>query len=199
MLTDFQNRILADQRDPDAWHAARKNRLGGSDAASFAKRTSIEKYGRAKLLPGWEGGLFSQWGHQREPVILLDHGFEQNHFLIASQYNDRFAATPDGIDSERGILAQVKTSMHDLRFKDGVPQVTPAHRRQMLWEQFVMGPDYRLTHYIHEHYTVNAAGDPVPAFEATVVEVERDDEAILELVAIATEVLRFLDDARSDF
>lgn len=188
------DRALADIRKKDDWAAARVGKIGASDAARYAKFESAESYTRAKLLPSWEGGAYADWGNEREPIILEEHGYPQNHTMFASLDNPRFVATPDGIRlGPKPRLAQVKTTVKDFRSKRTGEILVPAHyRRQVWWEQMVMGPEYTESDFIFEmHEEVN--GQFVPAFDSIVVTIARDEAEIASMVRIANEVLRRLD------
>lgn len=196
-MIHYLDRVLADQRDPDAWHGARVGRLGASDVANFAYEKSADGYAIAKMKPNqYTGSLAMSHGHLREAILLPQLGWEQNHLMIGSEVNNRFSATPDGINESTHRLAQMKTSIHPFGKK-----VQPKHLRQIYWEQFVMGPDWRETDLIFEQYEliIGADGDEhyVPLFDAPlVVTIPRDDEAILTLVSISTKVLARMDEIK---
>lgn len=182
--------ILADHRQVDVWKAARVGRIGASDAASYARLESVNKYVAAKLMPMWDGSEFSSWGNQREPIILADWGYEQNHMMFASDVNPRFVCTPDGIGTR---LCQVKTTNKDFRSKRTNEILVPAnYRRQVWWEQMVMGPEYTETDFIFEHYE-RVNGILVPDYESTRVVIERDEGEIAKMIQIAELVLHQLD------
>lgn len=186
-------RRVADIRKRDEWNAARPGRIGASDAAKYAKFESVDLYVRAKLLPPWGGGEFADWGHEREPIILADHGVPQNHFMYHHPEFPRFVATPDGIHPEDGRFVQIKTTIKDFRSKRTGEVLVPAHyRRQVWWEQFVGGPEYTVSDFIFEGYRIEN-GVYLPNFEATVVKIERDDAEIAKMARIAHEVCRRLD------
>lgn len=188
MLTD---RALADIRKHDQWSTARQGRIGASDAGRYAKLESAESYVRAKLLPSWDGSAYSEWGHEREPVILADHGYPQNHTMFHAIDNERYVATPDGIRGHR--LAQVKTTVKDFKSKrTGEVLIPPHYRRQVWWEQMVMGPEYTETDFIWEvHEKIDGVFSP--ALDSEVFVIVRDDAEIAKLMRIADEVLRRLD------
>lgn len=191
MLTD---RAVADIRKHDDWASKREGKIGASTAARFAKYESVDSYVRSILLPQWEGGAYSEWGHEREPIILADHGYEQNHTMFHAIDNPRFLATPDSvIPGPKPRLAQVKTTVKDFRSKrSGAILIPPNYRRQVWWEQMVMGPEYTETYFIWEvHEKIN--GQFVPAFQSEKVVIYRDDGEIAKLVKIGNEVLRRLD------
>lgn len=193
MLTD---RAVADIRKRDEWGKARENKIGASTAARFAKFESVDSYVRSILMPQWQGGEVADWGHEREPVILADHGYPQNHTMFHAEDNERFLATPDSIILGESRLAQVKTTVKDFRSKrTGDVLIPPHYIRQVWWEQMVMGPEFRETYFIWElHHRDN--GVSVPALESQKVIIKRDDDKIAEMIRIANEVLRRLDVSR---
>lgn len=194
MSLTLEQRALADLNDHEAWTRARDGsdgtfRIGASDAAKYAKLDSVDKYIRAKLMPSWSGGRFADWGNTREPIILAEHGYEQNTIMYRSHISDKYVATPDGIDLKRHRLAQVKTTVE--RFK-----TIPAHyRRQVWWEQFVMGPEYTQSDFIFEHHR-KVDDQFIPEFDSTVVVIDRDEEQINKMIEIAIEVLIGLEDSK---
>lgn len=193
MVTILERRGIADIRKRDEWGSLRAKRVGASDAAKYAKLESVDLYVKAKLMPSWEGGAYADWGNEREPIILADHGYIQNHFTIAHLEHERFVATPDGISPDGKRLAQVKTTNKSFRSKRTGEILVPAHyRRQVWWEQFVAGPEFTETDFIFEqHEEIN--GQFVPRFESEVVVIERDEAEIQKMATIAFEVLRRLD------
>lgn len=180
----YSLRALADQKDPAAWRAAREGRIGASDAASFAKEESIEKYVAAKMMPAYEGSMYTQHGHIREPEILAQIGATQNTIMFGMDGNDRFSATPDGIDGNK--LTQVKTTLKTFK------TIPLNYRRQVWWEQMVMGPQFEVSDFVWETYTL-VNGRPVPEWDIHTVQIERDEAQISKMVSIALQVLKALD------
>jgi hypothetical protein len=103
-----------------------------------------------------------------------------------------FLATPDGIDFDRMRLAQVKTTNKDFISKRTGEVLVPAnYRRQVWWEQFVMGPEFKQTDFIYEKNKI-VDGKIVPEFESKVVLIDRDEVEIAKMVDIAYAVVRSL-------
>lgn len=185
-MLSLSDRILADHRQPEVWIAKREGRIGASDAAKFAKEESWPLYVAAKLAPPWQGSAYADWGNDREPVILEDHGYEQNHYMFTSLDNPRYVATPDGIRGTR--LAQVKTTTKAFK------TIPANYRRQVWWEQFVMGPEYTESDFIWElHEEIN--GVFTPMLDSVIVTIERDEAEIAKMERIARKVLIGLDAA----
>jgi hypothetical protein len=190
MAQNWRDRIVADHRIPEQWIKARDGKIGASDAAAFAKEESIDSYVAKKLAPPWEGSEFSTWGNTREPIILQDHGYQQNHFMIRSVENPRFVATPDAIRGNR--LSQVKTSIKPFISKRTLEVlVPPNYKRQCQWEM-VAGEEFIETDVIYDKY--DKVGEEFrPEFQATVIKIVRDEVEIAKLIRIAEKVLHGLD------
>lgn len=186
---DIMTRVLADARDRPNWLAKRMGKIGASDAASFAKYESAPLYLRAKLHSPFRGNIYTAHGHAREAIILAHYGIPQNHYLFHHPAHPRHVATPDGIvvgDGGRITLAQVKTSEKPIPAADKIP---PSYRRQMWWEQWVMGADRTLLVWEqHDGFR------PVD-MEPDAVWFDRDDDEIKKLVSIADYVLEGMDAA----
>lgn len=182
---NWQDRILDDGTDPERWMAARSGRIGGSDAARFAKLSSAPLYMRDKVLHAFKGNSYTEFGHARESWILKPFGFDQNLALYGSERNDRHSCTPDGIRTVNGrlVLAQAKTTVKPLF------HIPPTYMRQMWWEQYVMGADRTL--FVWEQHK-----DFVPTeMEPHSQWVDRDDAKIADLIIIADRVIELLDQA----
>lgn len=199
-------RGLADIRDKVGWAKVRSNRIGASDAASFATIDSVDRYIAAKLYNPFRGNSFTAHGNARETSMIEAFHVEQNFTLFGSAGNPRHVATPDGIKLGGDgtlILAQAKTTLQKLKtLKSGeqvpVPPFTnakgffhipPGYQRQMWWEQYVMGADRTL--FVWEEHV---GGIP------TTMEPEshwfyRDDAAIDKLIIISDLVLAGMDAA----
>lgn len=186
---DFSSRVLADARDRPSWLAAREGKIGGSDAASFAKLESAPLYLRAKLHNPFAGNAYTAHGNEREARMLAHFRIPQNTLLYRSEGNPRHVATPDGI-AERAdgevILAQCKTSEKPIPPAEKIP---PAYRRQMWWEQYVMGVERTLL--VWEQHR----GFRPVTMEPQYVWFYRDDAEISKLIAISDLVLAGMDAA----
>lgn len=190
--TDIMSRVLADARDRPAWLEARMGKIGGSDAASFAKYESAPLYLRAKLHSPFRGNVYTVHGNNREAEILRHYGIPQNTLLFHHPEHPRHVATPDGIvvdtARDRITLAQVKTSEKPIPPADKIP---PAYRRQMWWEQWVMGAERTLL--VWERHNGFRPVD----MEPDAVWFDRDDDEIAKLVRIADYVLEGMDAAEA--
>lgn len=190
-VAELRSRIVADIRDRASWTHARARGLGASDAASWAKEESAPSYLRAKLYNPFEGSAYTRHGNAREAHILAAFGMPQNHYLFRSAGNPRHLATPDGLlvnDAGALILGQAKT--HQIQHtKDGAPKpaftsakgerlIPPTYKRQMWWEQYVLGADRTLFMW-EPHDRMRPALEPESCW------FYRDDDEIAKLVRIA--------------
>ncbi len=176
----YLDRVLADSANRANW--GRESFVGASDAASFAREESVDKYVLAKLRDGqFQGNAYTEAGHLWEPEILDWYGIPHNTLTFHAEDERGFAATPDGIEilpSGELVLAEVKV-IHG-RIHRGP---TPAHLRQVWWAQFVLGA--HRTKYLWRELV-----DGVPRrLEPHIVIIDRDDAAIAKLLRIARPVL----------
>ncbi|UFU14598.1 hypothetical protein LQK89_02550 [Curtobacterium sp. C1] len=108
----YLERVVVDGSDRAAWEAARRPFWGASDAKTFAKAESIDRYLIAKLAPkSFHGNEYTEQGHRWEPLMLEYAAIPQNVALVRSPHNDAWACTPDGIRVEptgRLTLAECK-------------------------------------------------------------------------------------------
>jgi len=136
----WQDRIVVDGLDRDAWLAARRNGIiGASDAAKFAKASSVDKYLAAKLAPStFSGNAYTEQGHRWEPMMLAYAGIPQNVALIHSPDEPGFAATPDGLR----VNADGRLTLAECKAKHGkvVDGPSTGEWRQLAW-QFLVLPE----------------------------------------------------------
>lgn len=182
---NYPDRIVADIRDKVAWTKHRTGRIGGSDAAKFAKEASAHLYLKSMLQSPFVGNQFTNHGNDREAAILRHYRLDQNHFMFRSPTNERFVATPDSIrvlNSNEVILSQAKTTSKPMLGP------IPAYQRQMWWEQMVMDTDRTL--FVWEQHEDFRAG-----MEPESVWFYRDEDQIAKLVRIGNIILEGMDAA----
>ena len=174
----YHDRILADSTDRPAWLAARRHRITASIAAKLSKPESIHLYLAAILRDGdWDGNAYTRHGTAMEPALLAWARIPQNTYLIHAEGDDRFAATPDGIevlDSGELVLAQVKTTAKPFK------TIPLGYRRQVWWEQFCLGAER--TKFI---WDLHDGAFDMTSLEPHVEIIERNDAEIKRMLAIA--------------
>lgn len=189
-----------DSTDEDAWHAARSTTddweivVTASEVAALASGgTSTWANLRAEKSGGksrWGGNEYTEWGHEREPVIAgavhaLYPQLLANTRLVMNDDDPRWRATPDMIGESGDTLCQIKTA-HYTGSKWTAEDVPKRYVDQCLWELHVTGAHINLLAI--EYYDRLEDGVFVPTFlfeDPHIIPIERDDERIAELVAIA--------------
>lgn len=186
-MTDYLSRVLADSEDRTAWLAARRTRICASDAGRLAKPASRPLYLRAKLRDGeWSGNAYTAHGNTVEHGLLAWAGIPRNTLLIHAEGEDGFAATPDGIEvlpSGELLLAEVKTTNKPFN-------TIPRHYlRQVWWAQYCLGAT-RTKFIWDEHRGFDAV-----ALDPHIEVIDRDDDEINRMLAIARPLLQDLTEA----
>lgn len=169
----------------EQWLAARRQfvtatdigRLANAGPAMFAA-VKAEKLGAS----GFRGNRYTEWGHEREPVILGHLGFlygiEPNDALYV---RDGRAATPDGVGPEH--LGEAKTTVRAWPDLNALRADKPQYFDQMQWALDVVGLDK--TGFGFEPHENFIPGD-VRCFE-----VGRDDARLAELYEVEQRFLEY--------
>lgn len=184
---DYLSRIVADSDDREAWLVARTQGITASNAANLTTEKSLDAIIKSKFYDSFMGNPATEWGIEREPVLLEYAGFEQNTNLFHAEDNRRFMATPDGIkqDGDNLKLCQVKTTSKKY---DKIPL---AHYRQVQWEMMVMGAESCL--YVWEEHENFVPVDIEPKW----LLIDRDETTIEKLRNLAEVALKRLDKAKA--
>lgn len=196
-MSTYLDRFVVDSVDRPAFLAVRPTGIGASDAASYAKLDSVPLYVRAKLREtSFGGNAHTEVGHRWEGPAVAYAGFDLNTAMYHAVDETGFFATPDGIrvGADGALeLAEAKTLL--VRNYDPdlwVPHIPPAHERQMLWAQYVMGA--ARTRYVVLPRDEN--GTPL-SMVPEIIEFPRDEDRIRTLLEIATPVLAAMRAARA--
>ena len=186
----YLDRIVANSDDREAWLQARNNGITASNAAKLVSEKSIDSIIKSKFYDSFTGNALTEWGLEREPFLLSWAGFEQNKNLYHAVGEPRFMATPDGIKEVEGqkyplVTCQVKTTSKVMK------EIPPHYYRQVQWEMFVMEA-VACVFVVEEHENF------VPInLEPKLWVIERNDEAIASLTALAKVFLNKLDEANA--
>jgi hypothetical protein len=133
-----------------------------------------------------EPNAFMSWGNEREPFIAefckQRHGLLANDWLISaggSMSPDRWMmATPDALSQDHKMIGEYKTSGKPL-------DKIPAHyMRQVQWQMWVTDAESCLFAW---ELRIDGPGGFAPGMVETQI-VQRDDELIKKLVAVAEQV-----------
>ena len=187
-----------DSTDEAAWHAARSRTDDGQIVVTASEVAALASGGtstwanlRAEKAGGksrWGGNEYTEWGHEREAVVAeavsaLYPQLSHNSRLLIQDNDQRWRATPDMIGDD--MLCQIKTA-HYKGEKWTYQDVPKRYVDQMQWELHVTGASLNLLAI--EYYDRLEDGVFVPTFlfeDPHIIPIERDDERIAELVAIA--------------
>ncbi|WP_336603857.1 YqaJ viral recombinase family protein [Agromyces seonyuensis] len=178
-----ETRIVADSSDRIAWLRARSRGITATDAAKLATRASVRSAAWEKLNgTGFGGSAYTEHGRSREPVIAewaaREHGMAASTKLFHAADDPRHLATPDGL-RVRGAaleLCEIKTTAKVWR---SIPR---GYLRQVWWQQYVLGAERTLVVW-EQHEGFVPVGAPQSRW------VERDDDQIAVLIALADELL----------
>lgn len=133
------DRVVADSAaDPEGWRRARPSHIGASDAAKYAKVTSVESYLRSKLHGTFDGNSFTANGHLFEPAIVAHMGMTHNTRMFHHPEFPVFSATPDALDVMNGVVVNGEAKVKH-KVVDGP---NPGELRQVAFAQYVLGAAY---------------------------------------------------------
>ncbi|MGB3414054.1 MAG: YqaJ viral recombinase family protein [Microbacteriaceae bacterium] len=193
----YLDRVLADSYDRESWLKARENVLGASDAAKFAKISSVETYVRQKLTKSeFTGNSATEQGNRWEPMLLAYAQFDPCGLLIHHPDEAGFAATPDGLHVRGdGSLQLAETkAKHNII----VTGPNPRELRQIAWQLFVV-PEATSVDFIWGEI-VDKSGEWELRRDPQIIRYWADSDIIrdiqAQIVPIATEVLAALKAAR---
>lgn len=188
------------ETDEAAWHEARMRTDDGQMVVTASEVAMLASGGtgvwanlraeKAGAKSRWTGNEFTVWGHEREPqiaasVTALYPQLAHNSRLVIQDADPRWRATPDMIATIGSLLCQIKTALWK-GSKWERSDVPKSYVDQMQWEMFVTDTDVNLLAV--EFYDEIEPGVFVPHFlfeDPHVIAIERDDDRIAELVAIA--------------
>lgn len=188
----YSERIVVDGSDRFAWLRARSNGVTATDVARLSSRRAVAAVAMDKLLGrSFGGNAYTQHGLLREPHIgrwaNSVYGMRHSGALFHADGNRRHLATPDGLRERDGRLelCEIKTTVHEWR--RGIPR---HYLRQIWWQQYVLGAERTLVVWERHEDFVPVHADPQCRW------VDRDENAIHQLVALADELLVALERRR---
>ncbi|WP_430592243.1 YqaJ viral recombinase family protein [Humidisolicoccus flavus] len=178
-------RIVARSSDRIAWIRARSQGVTATDAAKLCTPTSVRNVAFEKRSPrSFGGNAFTEHGNAREPFIarwVEDHfSITPSDALFHADGGPRFLATPDGVNHDGTLLAEIKTTSKQL---DSIPR---NYLRQIWWQQYVLGAERTL--FVWEQHR-----DFVPVGRPQHRWVERDENEIHKLIGFAEQLLERID------
>lgn len=182
-------RFLIVQTTTEAeWLDARRSKVTASEVGKLATCNPTDwehlREEKAGTRVPFQGNQYTQWGHERETIILNevkateDPSLVHNTKLCLMADEPRFGATPDAISVDGRVTCQIKTHEGPMD-----PARPPRHYvDQVQWELMVTGAQYCIF-AVEEHINFN----PLPVRCARIYPDKRRQE---ELRRVAC---RFLD------
>lgn len=187
-MTINSNRFLAQSGTPE-WFSIRE---GGISATAVAKAAAgpggyndvVRSFVAPEEIPD---NPYMKFGRDYEEFIVnaipAEFGIVPNDWLICAEgYTDAWKlATPDGLNADHTLIAEVKTTGKDWGEWKSVPI---QYRRQVQWQLHVTGADAAIFAWLLRGETPD--GEFTPAWlEPKWCRVERDEEMIASLVEVA--------------
>jgi hypothetical protein len=179
----------------DEWYKARQYGVSATTVAKAASGPAgFDAELQRALFPEEnivEDNAYMRFGRDWENWIVenlpAEYGIEPNDWLICGEGKNRWhLATPDGLNRDWSIIAEVKTTGKD--WASGKPPIQ--YRRQVQWQLHVTGAQRCVFGWLLRAEADN--GDFVPAWlEPKHIIIERDEEMIKELIDVAN---RFITD-----
>lgn len=203
-LTDLLARAGASDQDRAAWLAERAQGITATDLAGLMTGQKREqdlidlKLGRK--VDSFTGNRYTEWGNEREPIIahaLLGVGIEPESRVFHGEQNSRHLASPDGIGvdfDDALVVSEIKTVGAGNDLAPGSEVLSKkGYVHQMQWAMHVTGA-------IRCRFVVEERIDDHGFIPGLLHDywIERDDEAIAELVKVADAFLAELDRQRED-
>jgi len=190
----IEKRFVTRSSDREAWLAARRAGVTATEVARASTSAGFrevlarrEAEAQGVIVPV-EVNSFMQFGTEQEPIIAdwIERHFDIQHndWLIHHPDNELYLATPDGLGTMQGIpvISEIKTTGKDY---DG-SHIPIAHRRQMQWQMFVVGPDCKRALYVWQLRVEDGNGWFYPGwFEPRTQWVDRDEAMIADLIKTA--------------
>jgi hypothetical protein len=183
-VLSFMDFAVVDSLFRDEWLRIRSTGLGGSDAGSFSKIESADRYAVAKIRRGFGGNSYTDFGNRWEEAALAAVGIPRNTWMFRHPQQPRFFSTPDGVMERPGglMIAEAKCRSDAV---SGEFRITPTHMRQMQWNMGVLGA--QLCEYVVLPYDKHTM-TPV-TMVPYVVRIPFEPDEFERLAIIATAVL----------
>lgn len=184
------DRFLAQSNTPD-WYRIRETGVTATMAAKAATPAGMQQL----VDEIWQGKEevpdtpYMKFGRDQEEAIVAElaaFGIAHNDWLIAAEGagNAWKMATPDGLNADHTLIAEVKTTGKDWLNTGSLPI---QYRRQVQWQLHVTGAEQCIFAYMLR--AENSSGLLVPAWlDPKIVVIERDKTMIASLIQTAQEL-----------
>ena len=181
--------IVSKSADEQGWLAARSRGVTATAVAEAASGPA----GFTNVMKAWQSqepvvaNDFMRFGSEAEAWIMSQLPVPANDWLICSEDDPRFMATPDGISEDGTLLAEVKTTGTDWSSWSRTPI---KYRRQVQWQLYVAGKQATQCMFAYMLREADQFGNFVPAWMSPVTYiVERDETMIDQLRSVAASLL----------
>lgn len=139
-----------------------------------------------------EDNAYMKFGRDWEQWIVealpASYGITANDWLIAAAEQERHLATPDGLNADWSIIAEVKTTGKDWDKGLGrgvIPADIPIqYRRQVQWQMYVTGATKCVFAWLLRVEDDNGVFAPA-WLEPKVIIIDRDEDMIRDLIEVA--------------
>lgn len=189
-----QERLVA-RSGTDEWYKARQYGVSATTVAKAAAGPGgYDAELKRALFPEEniiEDNAYMRFGRDYEEWIVNglpdEYKIAPNDWLIRAREEEHHLATPDGMNPDWTVIAEVKTTGKDWWREDRetvAADIPIQYRRQVQWQMYVTGADFCVFGWILR--AENADGDFVPAWmEPKHIIIQRDDFMIDSLVQVA--------------
>lgn len=186
-LQKLNERRVALHGTPE-WFQARQHGVSAtavanaSTAAGFQEEVAKAVWPEDNIIQDNEYMKFGRdWEDWMIDNLPSEYGFTGNQWLFHAPEQKWHLATPDGINADGSIIAEVKTTGKDWN------TVPARYVRQIQWQIYVTEAESCLLGWLLRSQT--DAGEMVPAwYQPKTLLIERDDVIIAELKAVAKQL-----------
>lgn len=181
------DRFIETSDNYEAWLEARRGGVTATSVANASTPAGFTDEVNQRLTPTpVVANEYMRFGSESEREIMRfvhrEHGVLPSNWLIASESDKRFLATPDGLSPDHKQIAECKTTGADW---DTIPL---KYRRQVWWQLFVTGAESCVF-----AWQLRVPDDKgwfyLGWLEPKVVVIERDEKKIAELIGTAERLL----------
>lgn len=184
------DRFIVESLDEDSWHAARRGGVSATKVAEAATPSGFEK----ALHPEEpiDDNPYMQFGRDAETIIgaqiKATHGLMPNRWLIASDEDPAYLATPDMLSLDHTVIGEIKTVGEKTAWEPRNGAVPIKYRRQVQFQLFVTGAEACLFAW-NVRVEDGQGWFYLKHIEPMTLWFERDDAMIADLRSVADRLL----------
>jgi hypothetical protein len=189
----MNNKRMIARSGTEEWYKAREYGVSATTVAKAASgpggyNSELERalHPEANVI---EDNAYMKFGRDWEQWIVdalpESYGITANDWLIAAAEQERHLATPDGLNDDWSIIAEVKTTGKDW---DG-STIPIQYRRQVQWQMYVTGATKCVFAWLLRVEDDNGVFAPA-WLEPKIVIIDRDEDMIADLIDVAHRFVR---------